>query len=51
MEVVPGSSVDATTRRCMLAALAMLDADDPPAPSGTPSAELRSFSSTVSISW
>jgi hypothetical protein len=51
MEVAPGSNVDSETRRCVLAALAVVDdsegLDDVSSPTDRP----RQFSSSLSISW
>ena len=51
VQVAPGSTVDPTTRQCMLDALAFIDVAAVLPAGGTPSADARDFASTVNISW
>lgn len=51
MEVEPGSNVDADTRRCVLAALAVVDDSEGLGEIATPADRPRQYSSNLSISW
>jgi hypothetical protein len=51
VHLVPGSTVDPTTRQCVMDALAAIDIGSALPPSGQPSADARDFASTVDISW
>jgi hypothetical protein len=51
VEVAPGSTVDPTTRQCVLDALATLDVSQVIPDDSTPSTSPQRFASTVSISW
>lgn len=51
MEVAPGSNVDSETRRCVLAALAVVDDSEGLDEVANPTDRPRQFSSNLSISW
>ena len=51
MEVAPGSNVDSETRRCVLAALAVVDDSEGLDDISSPNDRPRQFSSNLSISW
>ncbi|MBW2528470.1 MAG: hypothetical protein JRI23_30120 [Deltaproteobacteria bacterium] len=51
MEVAPGSNVDSETRRCVLAALAVVDDSEGLDEITSPTDRPRQFSSNLSISW